>query len=55
MIVVVGSMYWATTGAAKSPIAQLHSQGKLTTPRHQNRKIRHEIEIVKANESASNV
>jgi hypothetical protein len=42
------SQYGATTVAAESLIAQLHSQGKLTTPRRENRKIRHEIEIVKA-------
>jgi hypothetical protein len=33
-------------------IAQLHSQGKLITPRCENRKIRQEIEILKANEPA---
>jgi hypothetical protein len=38
--------------AAESLIAQLHSQGKLITPRRENRKIRHEIEILKANEPA---
>jgi hypothetical protein len=36
--------------AALSLIAQLHSQGKLTTPRRENRKIGHEIEMLKANE-----
>jgi hypothetical protein len=41
-----------TKEAAKSLIAQLHSQGKLATPRQENRKIRHENEIVKANEHA---
>jgi hypothetical protein len=50
MSAVVGSQYWATTGAAECLIAQLHSQGKLTTPRLENRKIRHEKEILKANE-----
>jgi hypothetical protein len=38
--------------AAESLIAQLHSQGELTTPRRENRKIRHEIEILKENEPA---
>jgi hypothetical protein len=47
---VMGSQYGATTGAAGSPISQLHSQGKLTTPRRENRKIRHENKILKANE-----
>jgi hypothetical protein len=42
-----------TTIAADSLIAQLHSTDKLTTPRRENRKIRHETEIVKANEPAS--
>jgi hypothetical protein len=41
--------------AAESLIAQLHSQGLFTTPRFENRKIRHKIEILKANESAPNV
>jgi hypothetical protein len=36
--------YGATTGD------QLHSQGKLTTPGRENRKIRHENKILKANE-----
>jgi hypothetical protein len=39
------SQYRATKEAAESLIAQLDSQGKLTTPRHGNRKIRHENEI----------
>jgi protein-L-isoaspartate O-methyltransferase len=46
----VGSSYGATTEVPASLIAQLHSQGKLTTPRRVNRKIRHEIEILKTNE-----
>jgi hypothetical protein len=33
-------------------MSPLHSQGKLTTPRHETRKIRHEIEILKADEHA---
>jgi hypothetical protein len=48
----VGSQYGATTGAAKSLIAQLESQGKITTPRSKNKKIRYENEILKANEHA---
>jgi hypothetical protein len=36
--------------AEESLRAQLHSHGKLTTPRRENRKIRHENEILKANE-----
>jgi hypothetical protein len=35
-----------------SLIAQLHSQGQLTTPRHENQKIRPEIKMFKANEPA---
>jgi hypothetical protein len=41
--------------AAESLRAQLHSQGKLTTLRHENRKIRHEIEILKATEQVPHV
>jgi hypothetical protein len=44
------SQYGATTLAAESPRAQLHSQCKLTTPRHENQKIRHENELLKAKE-----
>jgi hypothetical protein len=40
----------ATTEAAESLIDQLYSQSKLATPRRENRKIQHEIEIFKANE-----
>jgi hypothetical protein len=47
-----GYLVRATKEAAESLIAQLHSQGKVITPRHENRKIRHEIEILKANEHA---
>jgi hypothetical protein len=50
MNAIVGSLYGSTTEAAESLIAQLHSQGKLTKPRRENRKIRHEIEILIANE-----
>jgi hypothetical protein len=53
MTAVVDSQYGATTVAAESLIAQLHTQGKLTTPRRENRKIQHEIEILKANKHAS--
>jgi hypothetical protein len=51
---VLGS-YVATTEAVESLIAQLRSQGKLTTPRCENQKIRHEIEILKANEHSTHV
>jgi hypothetical protein len=44
----LGLLDGATTVAEESLIAQLHSQGKLTTPRRENRKIGHEIEILKA-------
>jgi hypothetical protein len=42
----------ATTEATgmESLIAQLRAQSKLTTPRHENQKIRHENEILKVNE-----
>jgi hypothetical protein len=49
MIAVMGFLYGTTTEAAESLIAQLHSQSKLTTPRLENRKIRNENEILKAN------
>jgi hypothetical protein len=52
---VVNSQYGATTVAAESLIDQLHSQGKPITPSRENRKIRHEIEILKANENDSYV
>jgi hypothetical protein len=45
---VLGSWYGATTEAAESLLAVLHSQGKLTTPRRKNRKIRHKIKIIKS-------
>jgi hypothetical protein len=48
----VVSQYGAMTEAAESLIAQLYSQGKLTTPRHENRNIQHKNEILKANEPA---
>jgi hypothetical protein len=40
----VGGSQWGE----ESLIAQLHSQGKLTTPRRAYQKIRHENEILKA-------
>jgi hypothetical protein len=49
------SQYGATKEAAEILIAQLHSQGKLTMPRRKNKKIRREIEILKANEHAPHV
>jgi hypothetical protein len=53
---VLGSWYGgATTEDAEGLIAQLNSQGKLTSPRHENLKIRHEIEILKANEHVTHV
>jgi hypothetical protein len=57
MSFIVGSQYGAMTEAAESLIAQLYSQGKLTTPRHENRKIYiwHANKILKANEPTSDV
>jgi hypothetical protein len=49
------SQYGATTLAAESLRAQLHSQCKLTTLRHENRKIRHENEVLKAKEPTPDV
>jgi hypothetical protein len=49
-VVPVGAKYGATIGAAESLIAKLHSQGKLTKQRRENRKILHENQILKANE-----
>jgi hypothetical protein len=45
----LGSQYRAMTVAAELLIAQLHSQSKLTTAWHENRKIRYENELLKAN------
>jgi hypothetical protein len=45
-----GFLYGPITVAAESLIAQLDPQGKFTTPRRENRKIRHENEILQANE-----
>jgi hypothetical protein len=50
MSAVLSSQYGATVVAAESLRAQLHSQGKLNTPRREN--IWHEIEILKAKEPA---
>jgi hypothetical protein len=44
------SQYGATTLAAVSLRDMLHSQCKLTTPRHENRKILHKNELLKAKE-----
>jgi hypothetical protein len=55
MRAVVDSQYGATTVAAESLIAQLHSQGKLTKPSLENQEIQHQIEILKANKHASYV
>jgi hypothetical protein len=54
MSAVVGSQYGATTVAAKSLISQLHPQGKLTTQKRKNWKIRHKNKILKANDHALN-
>jgi hypothetical protein len=55
MKAVVDSQYGAMTVATDRLGAQLHSQCKLTTPRHKNRKIRHEKELLKAKEPAPDV
>jgi hypothetical protein len=49
------SQYGATTLAAESLRAQFHSQCKLTTPRHKNRKILQENEPLKAKEPTPDV
>jgi hypothetical protein len=51
----LSSHYGATAGAAESVRAQLHSQSKLTTPRLENGKIRHENELLKAKEPTPGV
>jgi hypothetical protein len=51
----LGSHYRAMTEAAESLIAQLHSQSKLTTSWHENRKILYENELLKAKEPAPDV
>jgi hypothetical protein len=47
------SQYGATTLAAER--AQLHSQCKLTAPRHKNKKILHENELLKAKQPTPDV
>jgi hypothetical protein len=49
------SQYGAMVEAADRLGAQLHSQCKLTTPRHKNQKIRHKTKLVKAKEPAPDV
>jgi hypothetical protein len=49
------SHYGAMTVAAEILIAQLHSQSKLTTAWHENRKIQYENELLKAKEPAPDV
>jgi dTDP-4-amino-4,6-dideoxygalactose transaminase len=51
----LGSQYRAMTVAAEILIAQLHSQSKLTTARHENRKILYENELLKAKKPAPDV
>jgi hypothetical protein len=50
-----GSQYGAMTVAAEILIAQLHSQSKLTTAWHKNRKIRYENKLLKVKEPAPDV
>jgi hypothetical protein len=49
---VLGSQNGAMTVAAEILIAQLHSQRRLTTALHENRKIRYENELLTAKEPA---
>jgi hypothetical protein len=51
----LGSLYGAMTVAAEILIAQLHSQSKLSTAWHENRKIRYENELLQAKEPAPDV
>jgi hypothetical protein len=51
----LGSQYGAMTVAAGIPIAQLHSQSKLTTAWHENQKIWYEHELLKDKEPAPDV
>jgi hypothetical protein len=51
----LGSHYGAMTVAADILIAQLHSQSKLTTAWHENRKIRYENELLKSKEPTPEV
>jgi hypothetical protein len=55
MSAAMGSQYGATTVAAEILIAQLHSQSKLTTAWHENRKVRYENELLTAKEPAPDV
>jgi hypothetical protein len=51
----LGSQYGAMTVAAEILIAQLHSQSKLTTAWHKNRKILYKNELLKAKEPSPDV
>jgi hypothetical protein len=51
----LGSQFGAMTVAAEIQIAQIHSQSKLTTAWHENRKIRCENKRLKAKEPAPDV
>jgi hypothetical protein len=51
----LGSQNGAMTVAAEILIAQLHSQSKLTTVWHENRKIRYENKLLKAKEPTPDV
>jgi hypothetical protein len=51
----LGSHYGAMPVAAEILIAQLHSQSKLTTAWHENRKNRYENELIKTKEPAPDV
>jgi hypothetical protein len=51
----MGSQYGDLTVAAEILIAQLHSQSKLTTAWHENRKILYKNELLKAKELAPDV
>jgi hypothetical protein len=51
----LGSQYGAMTVAVEILIAQPHSQSKLTTALHENRKIRYENKLLKAKEPAPDV
>jgi hypothetical protein len=55
MSAALGSQYGAMTVAAEILKAELHSQRKLTTAWHENRKIRYENELLKAKEPAPDV
>jgi dTDP-4-amino-4,6-dideoxygalactose transaminase len=51
----MGFKYRAMTVAAEILLAQLHSQSKLTTAWHENRKIRYKNELLKAKEPVPDV